>query len=337
MKRSNPCARNCVTLRPSWVRNNVRKKAISITVYAAVSILLLGEKTALSQLRRQVQKVEPERERHTISASSEMVLVPVSVLNEKGAPVRGLTLDRFRVFEDGVERQIVSFSQDDAPASIGIVFDASKSMETKVVLARQAVARLFEEAPPEDEFQLVQFNNGPFKICGLTRDTGQLRDALNLVAVKGWTALFDGVLHSAQLMRNATNSRKALVVLSDGQDNFSRHHESELRSYLVEAGLVVFSIGISDGTPSRYETRHLRRISHETGGSFYAGKMETLSDTVRSIGDAIRNQYLIGFRPGDSAADGKFRKIRVQLMQEPAAQQQFYVSWRTGYRRSEMR
>jgi Ca-activated chloride channel family protein len=273
----------------------------------------------------------PKRaDRASISVTSNLVVVPVTVLDAKGAPVVGLPRERFRLFEDGVEQTIQGFGQEDAPVSIGIVFDASRSMENKLDQARDAVASLFNDALPEDEFHLVEFNDSPRLMCDLTTDTAEVRRALDAVRAQGWTALFDGIFMSAHRMRKAHHPRRALVILSDGEDNFSRYGEGELRSYLREAGVVVYSIALTSGAPVDHDTRHLRRLTRETGGWAYSvGKLDRMADTVRAIGTAIRSQYFLSYTPSNPRHDGKFRKIGVQLAAEKNSG--LAASWRSGY------
>lgn len=263
----------------------------------------------------------------TLSVTSQLVVIPVTVLDREGAPMPGLSRTSFRVWEDGVEQRISSFRQDDAPVSIGIVFDASRSMEPRMAQSRAAVRELFADALPEDEFHLVEFNDRPRLLCGLTTDTRQVGDALERVTARGWTALFDGMYLSAQHLRRAHHPRKALVVISDGDDNFSRYRESELRSYLMEAGVVVYSIALSAAW--QLPPHHLDRLSRETGGQAHSvGKMDTLAETVRAIGHAIRNQYVLTYSPTNEQQDGKFRRITLDYAPKSAGTS---ASWRQGY------
>ncbi len=298
--------------------------------------LVIGVLAANAQTRTTRHKLysSPDSERraersNVIRATSQLVLIPVTVYDSLGAPSRGLPKERFRIFEDGVEQSIQIVTQDDAPVSYGMVMDASKSMLAKLPLARQAFSGFLETSIPGDEYQLVQFNDFPEVICNLTENQGVLQNALNSVAARGWTAMFDGLRMSAQQMRNAKNVRKALIIISDGEDNFSRYNETELKSYLQEAGVVVFSIGVSTAFGSGFENRSLRRISKETGGWFYSGRLETLGETVRAIGEAIRNQYIVAYRPSSVGTEGKFRKIRVQVTTEQ--NDKLSATWRGGY------
>ncbi len=272
---------------------------------------------------------------NALRVTSQRVVVPVTVLDGKGAPVLGLSRDRFRLFEDGVEQTIQTLGQDDAPVSIGIVFDASRSMEPKLAQAREAVAELFADSMPNDEFHLVEFNSSPRLLCDLTKDTKEVRRALDTVKAQGWTALFDGIMLATKKMRAATNSRRALVILSDGGDNFSRYQESEVRSYLREAGVVVFAVTLGGGPAATHETRHLRRLSRETGGWAYGvGDLEKMAGVVRAIGKAIRTQYTLTYAPVNTPSDGKFHRIAIQLA--PPKDPGLAASWRDGYYAAEM-
>jgi Ca-activated chloride channel family protein len=266
----------------------------------------------------------------TIRVGAGLVVVPVTVLDALGAPLRGMGRERFRVFEDGVEQQVSTFSQEELPVSIGIVLDASRSMRPKLAGAREAVTRLFEQAQPGDEYHLVEFNDAPRLLCELTGNTGIVRSALDRVTARGWTALFDGVLLSAQSMRHAQNPRRALLILSDGEDNFSRYDEREVNSYLAEAGIVIYSIGFSSGLFPKHQTRYLRRLSELTGGwSYTISNVDELGDAVRAIGDAIRSQYVLGYSSTNAREDGKYRRIRVQVISDAA--EGLSSSWRSGY------
>ena len=264
-----------------------------------------------------------------IRVTSQRVVVPVTVLNESGAPVTGLSRERFRLFDDGVEQTVLSFGQDDAPVSIGIVFDASRSMESKMARAREAVGSLLMDALPQDEFHLVQFNDSPRLLCGLTRNTADVQRALDGLKAQGWTALFDGIMMGAQKMRRAGNSRRALVILSDGDDNFSRYQESEVRAYLREAGVVVFAITLGGSAPPTHQTHHLRALARETGGWAYSiGNLQKMKDSVRAIGVAIRSQYSLTYSPTNGACDGKLHRIAVQLAPKDP---RVAASWRSSY------
>jgi len=284
--------------------------------------------------RGQVSPRQPARNRTerapVVRATANVVLVPVSVRDGNDTPIRGLTRESFHVFEEGVEREIQSFTEEEGPVSLGIVFDASRSMQSKLAESRTAVARLTETRLPGDEYLAVAFNDSPYLLCRLTADVDRVRDALNSIAARGWTSLYDGIYLSAGLMRSAANSRRSLLILSDGEDNFSRYSSSEVRTYLREAGVTVYAIGLAGGGLSGMRGRTLRRLTEETGGWFLPVEGEgEVGQAVAEMSRAIRSQYVIGIRASQPSEAGKYRRLQVKV--QPQGAEPFRVSWRSGY------
>jgi VWFA-related protein len=264
----------------------------------------------------------------SIRVDSKLVLIPVTVTDAFGAPFRGLTQDQFRLFEDGVEQQVKYFDTDDAPVSLGIVFDASRSMEGKLDHSRAAVSRFFQTMITGDEFFLVEFNDRPRLLCGFTRDPHVIEKSLQGVTPRNWTALLDAVYMAVHQMKRGSNARKALLILSDGGDNNSRYTESEIRSRVRESDVCIYSIGLGAGL-IRHHVRLLKKLAEETGGEYcHADKMSDLPEAISKISRAIRNQYLLGYSSSNASNDGMYRKIQVTL--EPGSEP-LRASWRTGY------
>ena len=265
-----------------------------------------------------------------IRVDAKLVLIPVTVTDSYGAPFAGLTREGFRLFEDGVEQQVKYFASEDAPVSLGIVFDASRSMEGKLDQSRAAVSRFFRTSRSGDEFFLVEFNDRPRLLSGFTSNTAAIEQSLVGIQPRNWTALLDAVYMAVHQMKNASNSHKALLILSDGGDNNSRYTESEMKSRVREADVSIYSIGLGTGL-IKHHIRLLKELSEETGGEYrQADKMADLPDAVERISAAIRHQYLLGYSSSNSINDGMYRKIRVTLNQ-PANKPPLHASWRTGY------
>ena len=266
-----------------------------------------------------------------IRVESSLVLVPVTVTDPLGAPYAGLTRDAFRVLENGVEQEVTYFASEDSPISLGVVFDASRSMEGKLDRSRAAVSEFFHTVVPGDEFFLVEFNDSPRLLCSFTTDTGRIEKSLEGIAPRNWTALLDAVYLAIHQMKHARNPRKALLILSDGGDNNSRYTESEMKSVVREADVCVYSIGLFGNSMIRHHVRLLRDLSEETGGRMWqVDKMADLPDAVAKISAAMRHQYLLGFTSTNRAQDGMYRKIQVRL-QPGVAGLALSASWRTGY------
>ncbi len=251
------------------------------------------------------------------------VRIPVSVtLQQSGKLVTGLEVTNFELFEDKVRQEFTSFTSEDAPLSVGVVFDASGSMGSKLSKSRQAVAQFLRTANPEDEFFLVQFNDRPALSVPFTADTEEIQNHLAFVQSKGATALLDGVYMAMNEMKRAKNPRKAILIISDGGDNSSRYTESEVKSAVREADVQIYAIGIFEpyqGMGGTVEERMgpglLNELTEQTGGRHFAiQNLGELPDVAEKIGLELRNEYVLGYRPKNDARDGKYRKVEVKLV-----------------------
>ena len=175
-----------------------------------------------------------------------LVLVPVHVTTPLGVSVTDLTKANFRVFEDNVEQTITHFSKDDAPLSIGLVFDASGSMRNKLHKSSEAASSFFKTANPEDEFFLIEFNERPHLAIPFTSDPNELYNHIVHTKTMGRTSLLDAIRMAIQQMKKARNSRKAIVVVSDGGDNCSRYSIGHVKNALLESDVQVYAMGIFD-------------------------------------------------------------------------------------------
>jgi VWFA-related protein len=254
-----------------------------------------------------------------------VVQIPVTVTDPLDRPIAGLRKEDFRLFEDDVEQKIVYLSAEDAPASIGLVFDASGSMRDKMDTSVAAVDQLFQTTLPGDEFLLVRFSDKPTLLTGFTDDTQEISGWLHSIRPKGWTALHDAIYLGIHKMRTARNSRKALLVLSDGGDNNSRYSAPEIRGLAREADVRIYSLGLQIGMLQG--GRFLERISDETGGRMIrVRKLDELPEAMEKVSRDLRSQYLLGYYSTNTQNDGRFRKVRVQV-DHPTV----HASWRRGY------
>lgn len=274
----------------------------------------------------------------TLRIDTTVVQIPVTVTDPLNRFVTGLEKEHFRLFEDKVEQSITHFSSEDAPITMGLVFDTSGSMGTKLQKSRQAVAQLMKTANPEDEFFLVQFSERPELTQGLTRDTEEIQSRLTFIQSKGRTALLDGVYLALHEMKNANNPRKALVIISDGGDNSSRYTESEIKNLVREADVQIYGIGIFEPLASRGRTPEelsgpslLSEMAEQTGGHhFPVENLNELPDVAARIGIELHNQYVLGYAPSNRERDGKYRHVQVKLVQ-PKGLPPLRAFWRLGY------
>lgn len=271
-----------------------------------------------------------------IRTETELTLVGASVTDPLGRIVTGLEQQDFRVFEDGTEQEIVSFMSEDVPVSIGVIFDMSGSMADKIDKSRQAAVQFFRTANPQDEFFLVDFNDRAELVSPFTESVDDLQNRLMYVGARGLTALYDGVYLGLSQMRSAHNTKKALLIISDGGDNHSRYTETEIRRFVREADVQIYAIGLfePDGGPTPEERGGpslLSDLTTMTGGrAFTVNNLNELPDIASKISMELRNQYVLGYRPAKRGHDGKWRKIKVKL-RPPKGLPPLTVSAKSGY------
>jgi Ca-activated chloride channel family protein len=285
-----------------------------------------------NQNKPQVVKKSPKG----IKVDVDMTLVNVTVTDPYGRLVTGLEQNNFRVFEDNTEQEVVRFSSEDVPISIGVIFDMSGSMADKFEKSRLAAVQFFKTANPQDEFCLVDFNDRAQLASPFTPSVEELQDRLMYTSAHGQTALFDGIYLGLSQMKGAQNAKKALLIISDGGDNHSRYNETDVRKYLKEADVQLYAIGIFDQgefkTPEEKEGPELlTELTELTGGrTFSVANLSELPDVASKISMELRNQYVLGYRPSDRARDGRWRKIKVRL-RPPKGLPPLQVFARTGY------
>lgn len=300
-----------------------------------------GADTAVSivpRLRPAVSTGQTMFPKSDIRVDSALVLVPTQVTNVIGTPITDLHKEDFKVFEDGVEQPITNFSKEDAPLSIGILFDISGSMRNKIHKSTEAAAEFFKMSNPQDEFFLIEFSERPKLTVPFTSDPDEIYDRIAHAKPFGRTALLDAIRMAMAEMKHARNNRKALVIVSDGGDNRSRHSEREIKNAMLESDLQVYAMGIfdSDDTPrhsieEQNGPKLLRELADESGGREYpVTSLNDLPTISARIGSQLRNQYLLGYSPTNSARDGKYRIIQVRVT--PQAQiPDLRVYYRHGY------
>ncbi len=265
----------------------------------------------------------------------DMVLVPVTITDPLNRLVTGLEKEDFQIFENNGRQNISSFACEDAPVSIGIIFDLSGSMTSKLNRAREAILQFIKTANPQDEFFVIGFNDRPELIEDFTSSVEDIQARLATVHTGHRTALLDAIYYGIAKMNGAHHERKALLVVSDGGDNRSRYTEGEVRAAVREADVEIYSIGIFDPYAPTPEERTgpvlLDDISSATGGRlFRVDDVDEMSDIAEKISTELRNQYVIGYKPKDLTRDGKWRKVKVKVNPPPGLPP-LTVYARTGY------
>jgi Ca-activated chloride channel family protein len=267
-----------------------------------------------------------------------LIQIPVHVTTALGTNVTDLRKENFRVFENGVEQSVTNFAMEDAPLSIGLVFDSSGSMRPKIRKSAEAAAVFFKIANPEDEFFLVEFNDRPKLSVPFTQDSLEIYNRIVRVRAAGRTSLLDAIHLALAQMKHAHNLRKAIVIFSDGGDNRSRYTEREVKEAMSESDVQVYAMGIFDQDDSHKLSREeqdgprlLTELAEETGGKHYpVDHLDDLPGVCDRIGNELRNQYLLAYMSANAARDGRYRRIKVVLA-NTAGRPQLKPYYRLGY------
>jgi Ca-activated chloride channel family protein len=268
-----------------------------------------------------------------LNVTTDGVLVPVVVMNRYGHCVSDLQKSDFELYEDHVPQEIRYFTKEDIPISAVLLFDTSGSMARKLDSARMAAGEFLRASNPEDEFSLIEFSDDVRLVAPFTGDHHEIARKLPTMA-GGWTALLDAIDLAVEELRYARNPRKALFIISDGGDNRSRHTVTEVKRRVVEGDVQVYSIGIFDPFEGDEESGEslLSDMAASTGGRLVkVDDVKNLPEAARTIGLALRNQYVLGYSPSPIRRDGRYHRIQVKLM-HPKGMPKFVTSFRSGYR-----
>ena len=288
------------------------------------------------QPRQKTAPDGPVTPRSNIRVDTNLVLVPVSVCDPTNHPVTGLEKDHFRVFENHVEQEVTHFAMDDEPVAVGLVFDTSSSMGSKMRIARLAASQFFATGNAEDEYFLVEFNDRPRLSVPLTRSPEEIQVRLTFSQSKGRTSLLDAIMLALHEMQKSAKTRKALLVISDGGDNSSRYSEAEVRQAVRENDVLIYAVGVFEPygrgrTPEESGGPGLLNdLAEQTGGRHFPANMNELPDIAAKIGIEMRNRYVLGYSPKEQARDGKYRRVEVKLV-APRGLPKLSARWRLGY------
>ncbi len=295
-----------------------------LTAITAVATILLG----VVSLAQETKK-PPEKPLFRVGV--ETVFVKVSVTDPLNRYVTGLEKEHFRIFEDKVEQQVSHFTQESAPISVGIIFDVSGSMKdnNNIGSAKSAITRFLQAGNPEDEYFLVTFNQKTTLVQSFTRQSTAVQNEASWKQPGGRTALYDAVYMGLNNIRAGKNEKKALILITDGEDNSSRYTAAEVREFAKESDVQIYGIG-EEGKLG-YGRSEIQNIVGITGGrAFFPNNFNELDYYIDLIHAELRNQYVLGYTPTNKVHDGKWRRIRVKL-EPPAGLPKLLVHAKEGY------
>jgi Ca-activated chloride channel homolog len=308
-----------------------------------VALLLVCAPIALAQnvsiLPRVSPATVPKASDAVLRVDSCLVLIPVHVTNPIGQPITGLTIDNFRLSEDGIEQTLSAFAAEDAPVSVGLLLDASGSMRNKMGKVSQAAAAFFQTANAQDEFFLVEFGGRTKLEVPFTTNWDDVYRRIVRTRPSGQTPLFDAVHLALKVMKNARHPRRALVILSDGGDNWSAHNLRQIRNALIESDVQVFAMGIFDADVGHNHPREEKRgpmlledLTGPTGGrNFPVERLDDLPAIGEQISRELRHEYVLGYYSTSSARDGKYRRVKVGVTTGTESAPAARVYFRPGY------
>lgn len=301
-----------------------------------VALALWSSSHADASGTRLFNPAENDARTEDIKIRTDLVTLTVTVVDRRGQPVSGLGREHFEIYEDKIKQEIEFFSERDAPASIGIVFDVSGSMQSKLEQSREAVKLFIEASHPEDEFFLITFNEKVYRMTDFIGPEA-LISRLSSVSAAGDTALYDALYASVEKLKEGRHKKHVLLVLSDGADNRSRYNFREVRQLIKESNALIYAIGTGTASSGCARLCHqqaqmlLEELVNPTGGkTWFPLTRADLEDAANEIAVTIRRQYSLGYVPGNPVMDGKWRSINARLS-HAAQPSKVTMRTRSGY------
>ena len=312
-----------------------RKAHFGLFGLLLVFISLAGN--AFSQTPPPTATPTPDVDPRDIRVKTDLITLTLTVTDLYGRYVSGLTKNAFTVMDNGKEQEITFFSDSDAPASVGILFDISGSMSAeKIAKARNALSKFINTSHPNDEYFLIAFNKRAQLLLDRTRDGDAVLQKLTLVQPKHNTALYDAVYLGLERVSRGTHQKKALLIISDGQDNASRYNFGEVKRLMKESDIVTYAVGILGGNDASSSIgmmgqAFLDELTSVTGGrSFYPAGDAEMDEIFERIALELRHQYSVGYTPPNFTPDGKWHKVKVKV-KPPRGLPRLTVRSREGY------
>ena len=305
----------------SWMRT--RSLVIALLLESACSVVILAQESS------------KKANNQTLKVDVDLVLVNATVSDAQGRMVTGLGPEHFQLWEDKIEQKIEYFSSEDTPLSVGFIFDATGSMSDKISTARDAATTFLKTGNPEDDYFLVTFSERAQLAQDFTTDISQIQNRLMFTPAKGPTPLFDAVYLGFDKMKSVNNKRKALLLITDGEDNHSLYSFADIKEFAKESDVQVFAIGIASPFGELNKGRTGRAMIEDlvqvTGGrAFFPDSIYDLEDICNKIAVELKNQYVLGYHSTNGEKDGKWRKIRLKV-DPPKGKPNLSVRGKTGY------
>ncbi|MEW6732651.1 MAG: VWA domain-containing protein [Acidobacteriota bacterium] len=312
-------------------RYTVRAVLVAMVAALLSSSLAIGVKSSSS-----THTPEMDEDEAVIRANVNLVTVYATVNDPTGYFISGLRLEDFEVFDNDIRQQIEYFTEEDVPISMGILFDTSSSMKDRLARSSQALRRFLATSNKDDEFFLLTFNNTINLTHDFTSSSERIVNSLLDITPTGLTAFHDAVYGGIEKVRCGKYPKRALLVISDGQDNSSWYTRPELADFLREANVQLYAISVplevnnpAQGWLEREGRDTLKLLTSLTGGrALFPQSMNELDTMIGTVRSELRHQYSIGFTPS-GGLDGRWHKLKVKI--KDTAKKNIAVRCRAGY------
>jgi Ca-activated chloride channel family protein len=266
----------------------------------------------------------------------EIINLNVSVTDVSNRYVTDLKGPDFAVFEDGIRQELTLFNHEDLPISLSVLIDSSASMDEKIEVARGAATRFIKTLRPEDVAQVVQFNDRATTLQDFTADQTALAEAITRIQTSGPTALHNAMyvaLKDLQKQKRNELRRRAVVLLSDGEDTASLVSDEQLLDLARKTEISIYAISlrpkhVSDRQKFSQATHLLTALTQDTGGQVhFPNSLSELDSVYDRIAEELRTQYSLGYVSSNKRSDGKWRRIVVRV----PTRQELQVRHKLGY------
>jgi Ca-activated chloride channel family protein len=268
----------------------------------------------------------------TLNVNVDLVQIHVSVLDDKERTVGGLAKDHFKIFENRVEQPIAVFKHEDIPVSLGLVIDNSRSIEPRKQRLDAAALSFVQQSNPEDEAFIVHFDDEVRLSQDFTTKLSDLQQTLAATKPFGQTAIYDALMTAIEHMDAAKHEKKALLLITDGEDNSSKSTLDDVVEALKRNHISVFSVGLLSEAGGLKAEQSLIRVAESSGGrAYFPENVEQARLMMEKIARDLREQYTLGYFPTDPNRDGAWRSVRVDIMPPMGFPKKLNASYRHGY------
>jgi len=265
-----------------------------------------------------------------------LVVLHTTVLDDRGRFVEGLTQDNFRIYEEKVEQKLSVFKREDIPVSMGLVIDNSGSMRDKRPRVNEAALTLVQNSNPQDEAFVVNFNDDFYLDLDkdFTSSIPELKEALERIDARGSTALYDAIIGSIDHLKKGKKEKKVLLIVTDGEDNTSRSSLEKTIREIQKTDTLIYTIGLLSQESKRSAKsakRALTEIALASGGlAYFPENVDDVHAICEQVAHDIRHQYTLGYYPSNTAKDGTFRSVHVEVI-PPHGKGKLVARTRNGY------